>query len=224
MLHIPALLDADALQKVRGHLADAAWIDGRATAGHASGRVKHNHQLDERDPAAAAAGAIVAAALEANATFVSAALPARIVPPLFNRYGPGERYGAHIDGAIRALPGGGHIRTDLSATIFLSDEDEYDGGALVIRDGAGEHRVRLPAGDMILYSAGSVHHVEAVTRGARVAAFFWVQSLIRDEVRRNMLHALDEAIQGMAALAPDAPPLVDLYGHYHNLLRQWADP
>ena len=224
MIHIPALLDRAALNAVRRHLAGADWIDGRATAGHASERVKHNRQLDERDPRAVAAGAIVAAALEANAAFVSAALPARIVPPLFNLYAAGEHYGPHIDGAVRPLPDGGRIRTDLSATLFLSDESDYDGGALVIRDGTGEHRVRLPAGDMILYAAGSVHHVESVTRGERIAAFFWVQSLIRDEVRRGILQSLDGTIQELATSHPDAPALVDLYGHYHNLLRQWVDP
>lgn len=224
MLHIPAVLTGEALARVRAHLAEGAWIDGRDTAGHASVRVKHNRQLDERDAAAAAAGAIVLAALEANPHFVSAALPARIVPPLFNRYAPGDHYGPHIDGAIRPLAPAMRLRTDLSATLFLSEEDDYAGGALCIRDGSGEHRVRLPAGDLILYSAGSVHHVEPVERGVRVAAFFWIQSLVRDGTRREMLHALDEAIQQVAGELPDSPALVSLHGHYHNLLRQWADP
>jgi PKHD-type hydroxylase len=223
MLHIAGVLNDAALAEVRGLLAKAKWVDGRATAGHASSRVKQNRQADERDPAALAAGAIVLQALEGNSDFISAALPARIVPPLFNRYGLGEHYGPHIDGAIRPLPDG-RLRTDLSATLFLSDNGDYDGGALTIIDESGEHRVRLPAGDMILYAASSVHHVEPITRGVRVAAFFWIQSLIRQDMQRRMLHTLDGAIQDLAAKLPEAPALTTLYGHYHNLLRLWAEP
>ena len=224
MLHIPAVLTGDALAEVRALLAGATWVDGRRTAGHASARVKQNRQLDEHDPIAAAAGAIILAALEASPDFVSAALPARIVPPLFNRYEAGDHYGPHIDGALRPVSPTARIRTDLSATLFLSDETDYDGGALCIREGTGEHRVRLPAGDLILYSAGSVHDVEVVDRGSRLGAFFWIQSLVRDATRRDMLYSLDAAIQDLAEQFPDARAIVSLHGHYHNLIRQWADP
>lgn len=224
ILKIPRLLTPAALAEVRALISGAAWIDGRATAGHASAGVKRNRQLDERDPQALKAGAIIISALEAHETFISAALPARIVPPLFNLYADGETYGAHIDGAIRPLPGHALIRTDLSATLFLSDPDDYDGGELCIRQGTDETRLRPEAGDMILYSAGTVHHVVPVTRGERIAAFFWVQSLVRDTTRREMLHDLDRTIQRLAVQIPDAPELIDLHGHYHNLLRQWAEP
>lgn len=222
MLHIPGVLDQAALGEVRALLSRARWVDGRATAGHASARVKENQQVDEEDPAGLEAGAIILAGLQANADFISAALPAQIVPPLFNRYGPGQYYGPHIDGAIRPLARA-RIRTDLSATLFLSEEADYDGGALAIVDGSGQHRIRLPPGDMILYPASSVHHVERVTRGVRVAAFFWVQSLIRQDMQRQMLHMLDGAIQDLAGRLPEAPEIVTLYGHYHNLLRMWAE-
>ena len=223
MLHIRGVLDAAGLAKVRALLGGAQWIDGRATAGHVSRHVKHNRQLDERDPQGLAAGALIIAALEAHPGFISAALPAKIVPPLFNRYAAGEAYGPHIDRAIRPMQPGSLIRTDLSATLFLSGEASYSGGALCIRQGSAEHRLRLPAGDLVLYPSGTVHHVEPVTRGERTAAFFWVQSLVRDATRREMLHTLDQTIQSLTELVPDAPPLVELHGHYHNLLRQWAD-
>ena len=223
ILRIPDVLDAQALELVRTHLSSAVPVDGRETAGHASRHVKRNRQVGEGDPAGRAAGEVIVAALEGNATFVSAALPARIVPPLFNRYAEGEHYGAHIDGGVRPVPGQGLLRTDLSATLFLSEPSDYEGGELCIRDGSDERRVRLPAGDMILYPAGTVHRVEPVTRGERSAAFFWIQSLVRDGVRRQMLADFDASIQALHGLVPEAA-LVGLHGHYHNLLRQWAEP
>ncbi|CAN5478955.1 Fe2+-dependent dioxygenase [soil metagenome] len=222
MLHIPAVLDGDAIARVQALLDAAPWQDGRATAGHMSIHVKQNRQLPEDCAAAREAGAIIRAALDTNALFMSGALPARIVPPLFNRYEGGETYGAHIDGAIRHAAGQ-RIRTDLSATLFLSAPESYGGGDLVVRDGGGDHRVKLACGDMILYAATSIHQVEPVTRGARTAAFFWIQSIVRDGLQRQMLFDLDRTIQALQASAPGNPALLDLTGHYHNLIRLWAD-
>ncbi|MEI9849763.1 MAG: Fe2+-dependent dioxygenase [Sphingomonas sp.] len=223
MLHIPRLLDAGRCRLVRDILAEADWIDGRATAGHLSHRVKDNSQLREGDPAAVAAGRLVLEALEANPLFISAALPARIVPPLFNRYRQGQTYGPHIDGAIRPVGDAGRVRTDLAATLFLAAPEEYGGGELCVRDASGEHGIKLPAGDMILYPASSIHYVAPVTGGERIAAFFWIQSIVRDTIRRTMLHELDEAIQAATAALGEHDCLLALTAHYHNLLRQWAD-
>lgn len=218
MLHIPAVLDADRLAQVLAALDPGEWQDGRATAGHLSIAVKRNRQLAEDSPAARAAGALVLAALDSNAGFMSGALPARIVPPLFNRYEDGETYGPHIDGAIRHA-GGQRIRTDLSATLFLSAPDSYDGGELVV-DGQS---VKYAAGDLILYPATSIHHVAPVTCGVRLAAFFWIQSIVRDPIRRQMLFDLDGTIQRLQTTLAGNPALLDLTGHYHNLVRLWAD-
>ena len=222
MLHIAGVLKADQIAEIRRLLDGADWIDGRATAGYLSQRVKHNRQLPEDSPAARAAGDIVLAALQATPLFISAALPARIVPPLFNRYEGTESYGAHVDGAVRPA-GGAQVRTDLSATLFLTDPAAYEGGELTVTDGWGDHPVKLAAGDMFLYPSTSVHHVTPVTSGVRLAAFFWIQSMVRDAWRRQMLFDLDNAIQGLAADVPDNPGLTSLMAHYHNLLRHWAE-
>jgi PKHD-type hydroxylase len=224
LLHVPDVLSADQVSGCRKALADAAWTDGRVTAGHQSARAKDNLQLPEDAPVARELGALVLAALERNPLFLSAALPAKIFPPLFNCYRTGQSFGVHIDNAVRQFRGSAfRIRTDLSVTLFLSSPEEYDGGELVIEDTYGPHRVKLPAGHLILYPASSLHKVEAITRGARIASFFWVQSMLRDDSERALLFDLDSAIQRLSAARPDDPTLVQLTGVYHNLLRRWAE-
>lgn len=223
MLHIAAVLNAAEIAEVRRLTSAGEWIDGRATAGSMSTLVKRNHQLSEDDPAGLAAAAIVLAALARNGVFASAALPAQIAPPLFNRYGVGESYGDHIDSAIRPLQRG-RMRLDLSATLFLSDPDDYADGDLVIDTEGAEQRVRLPAGDLILYPAGTIHRVDPVTSGCREACFFWVQSLVRSGEQRDMLFALDAEIQALEDHEAARPSAVRLAALYHNLLRLWADP
>lgn len=222
MLHIAGVLNQDQIAEIRRLLDSADWIDGRATAGYLSQRVKNNRQLPEDSPVARAAGEIVLAALQATPLFIAAALPARIVPPLFNRYEGEEAYGAHVDGAVRPA-GGVQVRTDLSATLFLADPKSYEGGELVVSDDWGDHPAKLAAGDLFLYPSTGVHHVRPVTSGVRLAAFFWVQSLIRDNWRRQMLFDLDNSIQALAADVPDHSGLTSLMAHYHNLLRHWAE-
>jgi PKHD-type hydroxylase len=222
MLHIPSVLTAEQVAECRKALDEAAWADGRVTAGYQSARVKNNRQLPERDPAARRLGDMILGVLERNALFMSAALPLKVVPPLFNRYENGETYGNHIDGAIRPV-GGARVRTDLSATLFLTDPQDYDGGELAIEDMAGTQRIKLKEGDMILYPGTSLHRVEPITRGVRTCAFFWVQSMVRSNEQRAMLFELDTAIQQLAASAQDQGPVVKLTNIYHNLLRQWAD-
>lgn len=224
MLTIPNLLGADELRQCRQALERADWTDGRATAGHLALQVKRNRQLAHGDPVCVQIGDRILEALAAHERFISAALPLKVLPPLFNRYGVGQTYGPHIDGAIRSISGTHHrVRTDLSATLFLSAPESYDGGELVIRDTFGERSVKLAAGDLVLYPGTSVHHVTAVTRGERLAAFFWLQSMVRDATHRTLLYELDNAIQGLAKDVPDHPKLVELAGVYHNLLRAWAD-
>jgi PKHD-type hydroxylase len=210
---------------MRAIIDAAEWIDGNATSGHQSALAKKNAQLPEESAAAREAGAIVLDALSATALFVAAALPLKVYPPLFNRYAGGDTFGAHVDSAVRIRRGSDfRIRSDLSATLFLSDPDSYDGGELVIEDQFGEQRVKLPAGHMVLYPASSVHRVEPVTRGARVASFFWIQSMIRDDGARRILFELDQSVQDVAArLGQDDPAVVRLTGTYHNLLRRWAE-
>ena len=222
MIIIPAVLGEARLRDMRARLDAAAWIDGNATSGHQSARAKRNRQLGEDSAEAKALGNIVLDALAASPLFVAAALPLKVYPPLFNRYGEDESFGDHVDSAIRIRAGSDfRIRSDLSATLFLSDPQDYDGGELVAE---GQAPVKLPAGDMILYPASSVHHVTPVTRGARVASFFWVQSMVRDVAARAMLFDLDRSIQDLTQTAgPDAPALVRLTGLYHNLLRRWAE-
>ena len=199
-------------------------MDGRVTAGHRSEKVKDNLQVPEGHPVARQLGGIVLTALERNPLFLSAALPLKIVPPLFNRYEDGQTYGDHVDGAIRPVTGTPHrVRTDLSATLFISEPDEYDGGDLVITDIFGTHRVKLPAGDLVLYPGTSLHRVEPVTRGVRLASFFWIESMVREDSQRQLLFDLDTTIQELAATIPENRAVDRLLNVYHNLLRRWAD-
>jgi PKHD-type hydroxylase len=218
------VLTADQVLRARQLLHDADWVDGRVTAGHQSARAKDNMQLAEGSPAAREVGAMILAALEQSALFISAALPARVFPPLFNRYQGGQAFGTHVDNAIRQVTGTPHrIRTDLSATLFFTGPDEYDGGELVVEDTFGTHTVKLPAGHLILYPSTSLHHVRPVTQGARIASFFWIQSMIRDDGERTLLFDLDVAIQQINSGGGDQSAAVQLTGIYHNLLRRWAD-
>jgi len=224
LLAIPDVLNAGQVAQARQILDAAQWVDGKVTAGHQSARAKDNQQLPEGSPAAQQLGEMILNALGQNALFISAALPLRVFPPLFNRYQGGQSFGTHVDNAIRQVPGSGHrIRTDLSATLFFSGPEEYDGGELIVEDTYGTHSVKLPAGQMILYPSTSLHHVKPVTRGARVCSFFWIQSMIRDDGERTMLFDLDLAIQRIGRDMPEHPSAVQLTGVYHNLLRRWAD-
>jgi PKHD-type hydroxylase len=224
MVKVPEVLPAAALARVRELLLAADWEDGRATAGHQSARVKRNRQLPEGSPAAAEAGDIILAALERSPLFISAVLPHRVFPPLFNRYDESMSFGAHVDNAIRPITGTpARLRTDVSATLFLSDPDDYDGGELVVGDTYGTHSARLPAGDLVIYPASSLHRVTPVTRGTRLASFFWVQSMVRDVGQRSLLFDLDMAIMALNRSAADGAAQVALTGVYHNLLRRWAD-
>jgi PKHD-type hydroxylase len=224
LLAIPDLLNAEQVAQARELLNTAEWVDGRVTAGHQSSRTKDNMQIPEHHPVAKQLGELVLNALGQNALFVSAALPSRVFPPLFNRYSGGQSFGTHVDNSIRQVTGTGiRIRTDLSATLFFAHPDEYDGGELVVEDTYGTHSVKLPAGHMILYPATSLHHVRPVTRGARVSSFFWVQSMVRNDSQRSLLFDLDMAIQRLNQDLPDHPSAVQFTGVYHNLLRQWAE-
>lgn len=224
MLHIPEVLTPQQVAHIRARLDATDWVDGRATVGSQGAQVKHNRQLPELSPVGRELGGIVLAALLDHPLFVSAALPLRHVPPLFNRYEGGEHYGLHIDGAIRNLPGTSlRLRTDLSCTLFLSEPDDYEGGELVVVDTYGTHEVKLPAGDLILYPSSSLHRVEPVTRGARVCSFFWTQSMVRDDGQRQMLFDLDQTIQKLRVKLGEPEEVLSLTGHYHNLLRQWAE-
>lgn len=224
MLHIPEVLARAQVAAMRQALDGAGWTDGRATVGEQGAKVKQNRQLPETSALGAELGAVILASLARHPMYISAALPLRTVPPLFNSYAGGEHYGAHVDGAVRNVPGSPlPLRTDLSCTLFLADPEEYDGGELVVSDTYGTHEVKLPAGDMILYPSSSVHKVEPVTRGVRVCSFFWVQSMVRDDSRRGMLHELDQTIQRLRQRIGDDDDVVSLTSHYHNLLRQWAE-
>lgn len=224
LLAIPSVLNADEVRAARERLESAEWVDGRVTAGHQSSRVKVNLQLPEGHEAAETIGGMILGALQRNPLFVSAALPLRIFPPLFNKYSDGHTFGSHVDNAIRQVPRTPHrIRTDLSATLFFSEPGEYDGGELVVEDTYGVHAVKLPAGHMVLYPATSLHHVRPVTRGTRIASFFWIQSMVRDDGERTLLFDLDSAIRQVNTEAPDHPAAVQLTNVYHNLLRRWAD-
>jgi PKHD-type hydroxylase len=224
IVRVPALLSTEQLAAARALLADAPWGDGRATAGYQSARVKENLQLPEDCDASRKLRDIVMAALERNPLFMAAALPARVFPPLFNRYEVGQTFGAHVDNAIRTVTGTAHrIRTDISATLFLNAPEDYDGGELIIDDTYGAHSAKLAAGDMILYPATSLHRVTPVTRGARIAAFFWVQSIVKDDGQRSILFDLDRSIAELTQTAPDNPALVRLTACYHNLVRRWAE-
>lgn len=224
MLHVPKVLNADEVLALRAALDAADWVDGRETVGPQGAQVKQNRQLPEHSPIGRALGKQVLAALSRHPLFFSAALPLRFVPPLFNSYQGGEHYGLHVDGAVRRLPDGdATLRTDLSCTLFLCDPDDYEGGDLEVVDTYGTHEVKLPAGDLILYPSSSLHRVHPVTRGARVCSFFWLQSMVRDDQRRRMLFELDQSIQALRSHLGDTAETVALTGHYHNLLRMWAE-
>jgi PKHD-type hydroxylase len=224
ILHIPKVLDEQQIAHCREAMERASWVDGRVTAGHQSAVVKDNRQLPEGSPEARQLGDMIVGALERSPLFITAALPLRVFPPLFNRYEGGEKFGAHLDNSIRQIPGTGYrIRTDLSATLFLSNPDEYDGGELVIDDVFGAHSAKLPAGDMVLYPASSLHHVTPVTRGVRFASFFWVQSMVRDDGQRALLFDLDVAINKVNQAVPNHAAVVELTNCYHNLLRRFAE-
>lgn len=223
LLHIPHVLDRAQVARMRAALDAADWTDGRETVGPQGAMVKRNEQLPEASPLRRELGREVLDALTGHPLFHAAVLPQRLLPPRFNRYQGGGHYGFHVDGAVMALPDGGQLRSDVSCTLFLSDAEDYDGGELVIGDLYGEHEVKLPAGDAIVYPSGSLHRVQPVTRGARVAAFLWAQSLVRDDARRQLLLELDSAIQRLTQSGADADALLQLTGVYHNLLRRWSE-
>jgi len=224
LLSIPDVLTPEQVAQARQIVDQAEWVDGRVTAGHQSSRAKDNMQIPEDHPAARTVGDMILNALGQNALFISAALPQRVFPPLFNRYTGGQSFGVHVDNAIRQVTGTAHrIRTDLSATLFLAQPDEYDGGELVVEDTYGTHSVKLAAGHMILYPSTSLHHVRPVTRGARISSFFWIQSMIREDAERTLLFDLDAAIQRVNKQLPGDASSVQLTGIYHNLVRRWAE-
>ncbi|GAA0920248.1 Fe2+-dependent dioxygenase [Rothia nasimurium] len=225
LLHIPDLLSPTDLSALRERLAAARWEDGRSTAGYRSAAAKHNEQVAEDDPVARTLGDILTERLLAHPTFFSAAIPLRIYPPLFNRYQGGQAFGMHVDNAVRydrrtSPPVA--VRTDISATLFLSEPGEYDGGELVVEDTYGTHDIKLPAGHLALYPANSLHRVNPVTRGVRMASFFWVQSMVADTTRRRLLFDMDLSIQELTASGADSGALLRLTGIYHNLLREWS--
>ena len=225
LLVIPDLLGPAQTRECRDALAQADWVDGRGTAGHAALKAKRNLQLAADDPLARQLGERILQALTAHPAFMSATLPLRVLPPRFNRYEDGGRYGFHIDNAVMNVPGAApRIRTDVSSTLFFSDPDEYDGGELVIDDTFGEHRVKLPAGDLVLYPGTSVHRVLPVTRGERLAGYFWIQSMVRGDDRRRLLYDMDNHLRDLRSRHGAADPaLVGLSGTYHNLLRMWLE-
>ncbi len=223
LLHIPGILDAEQVARIRQRLEAAQWTDGRETVGAQGAQVKRNLQLPDASPLRAELAAEVLAALAANPLYHAAVLPAKTMPPRFNRYEGGGEYGMHVDGAAMSLGDGEWLRSDVSCTLFLADPDGYDGGELIVSDTYGEHEVKLPAGDLIVYPSDSLHRVEPVTRGARLAAFFWVQSLVRDAQQRRLLLELDGGIQQLTASGAEREALLRLTGVYHNLLRQWSE-
>jgi PKHD-type hydroxylase len=223
IVQIAGVLTSEQVRFMRERLAASPWVDGLATAGYQGARVKDNRQIDEAAPLVRELGDVVLAALERNSLFISAALPNRVYPPLFNRYEGGMHFGNHVDNAVRLVPGSGaKIRTDISATLFLSAPEDYDGGELLIEDTYGAHAIKLPAGDMALYPATSLHRVTPVTRGARLASFFWIESMVRDDAQRTLLFDLDNAIQRLNASGADEAACAHLTACYHNLLRMWA--
>lgn len=224
LLEIPEVLNKQQTDQFRRRLDQAEWIDGNVTAGHQSVRVKDNMQLSEEHPVASELGALIIAALERNSLFMSAALPLKVFPPLFNRYQRGQSFGTHVDNAVRQVTGTPHrVRTDLSATLFLVSPDEYEGGELMVEDTFGLHSVKLPAGHLILYPSSSLHHVRPVTEGSRLASFFWIQSMVRGDGERTMLFDLDMAVQRISQDLSDHPSIGRLTNVYHNLLRHWAE-
>ena len=224
LIKIPDVLSKPDVARLRELIDSGDWIDGNVTSGAQAARAKRNAQLAEDSAQARQAGDFVLNAIQRSALFISAALPHKVYPPLFNRYEGGQNFGNHVDNAIRPVRGSDfRIRTDLSATLFLAEPDTYDGGELVIDDTYGSHSVKLPAGHMIVYPSTSLHRVTPVTRGARVASFFWMQSMVRDDGQRTILYELDSSIQALTASNPDHESVVRLTGIYHNLIRRWAD-
>ncbi|KAF1052712.1 MAG: PKHD-type hydroxylase [Stenotrophomonas maltophilia] len=224
LLHIPGVFARDEVVRIRTALEQAEWGDGKVTAGYQSAKAKHNLQLAQDHPLAREIAEAMLQRLWSNPLFMSAALPHKVFPPLFNCYTGGGSFDFHIDNAVRDTLGGRErVRTDLSSTLFFSDPEDYDGGELVIQDTYGEQRVKLPAGDLVLYPGTSLHKVEPVTRGARLASFFWTQSLVREDSQRALLFQMDQAIQKLTADVPEHPALVELTGSYHNLLRRWVE-
>lgn len=225
LLKIAQVLTPEALQEARRLLAEAPWQDGRATAGTQAALVKNNQQLALGSEPAKALQQLVLQALERHPMFFSAALPKRVLPPMFNRYaGASNEYGNHVDQAVRYVPGSGQrVRTDISCTLFFSDPADYDGGELAIADTYGEQRVKLAAGDMVLYPGTSVHRVEPVTRGERLASFFWIESMVRSDEQRRLLYEMDMSLVRLRSEHGESEAAVQLTGTYHNLLRMWAD-
>lgn len=224
LLQIANVFSAQEAAKIRHALEHADWADGKTTAGYQSAKAKHNLQLAEGHPLGREIAELMVQRLWQHPLFISAALPEKLYPPLFNCYQGGGHFGFHIDNAVRQVPGSAErVRTDLSATLFFSEPESYDGGELVIQDTYGNHRVKFAAGDLVLYPGTSLHKVEPVTRGARISAFFWIQSLIRSDEKRTLLFNMDQAIQKLNQDVPEHPAIIDLTGTYHNLLRQWAE-
>lgn len=224
LYHIENLVDAPLLAQCRSALQNAQWVSGRETAGHVAQRAKNNLQLHQQDPLTKQLGDLLLEQLVRHPAFMSAALPLKVFPPRFNCYQQGGDYGNHIDGAVLSVPGSAErVRTDLSATVFFSEPEEYDGGELVIEDTYGTQTVKLPAGHMVLYPGTSLHRVTPVTRGVRLAAFFWIQSLVRDDAQRSLLWQLDRSIATVTQEQPESPAISQLTGIYHNLLRQWSE-
>lgn len=224
MLHVPQVLTREQVAECRRAFEQTEWVDGNVTSGAQAAQAKRNQQLPQAAKIARDVGQVVLDGLARSALFISAAIPQRIVPPLFNRYAAGDGFDMHVDNAIRALPGSNEcIRTDVSCTLFFSDPDEYDGGELVVMDTYGAHQAKLPAGDLLLYPATSLHRVEPITRGVRVASFFWVQSMVRADWHRALLFELDINIQKLRSRLGDNAEVVALTSHYHNLLRLWAE-
>jgi PKHD-type hydroxylase len=225
LIAIPDLIDASGVAAIRAVIDGADWVDGNITSGHQSALAKRNLQLPEDSDAAKRAGQMVLDALGRSPLFIAAALPLKIFPPLFNSYAGGQNFGVHVDNAVRIQAGTGfRVRSDLSITVFLEEPDAYDGGELTIETNFGVQQVKLPAGHAVLYPSSSLHRVEPVTRGRRVASFFWLQSMIRDDAARQLLFDLDRSVQGVAAaMGQDHDEVIRLTGVYHNLLRRWAD-
>jgi PKHD-type hydroxylase len=225
LVTIPDVLKPDELAHIRRVLESTEWVDGRVTAGDQAVKVKKNLQVPIDAPIAQELGQIILRALGVNPTFMTATLPLRVLPPMFNRYDEGMTFGAHVDGSIRAIPGTGQrMRTDVSSTLFLTPPEDYDGGELVVHDTYGTHTVKLPAGHMVIYPATSMHSVTPVTRGSRWASFFWTQSMVKDDWKRHMLYDLDMSIMSIRSRLPDDDQaVVGLTAHYHNLLRSWAE-
>jgi PKHD-type hydroxylase len=224
LIHIPGVFSPEEVDRIRAALEQADWADGKITAGHQSAKAKHNLQLPDAHPLSKEIGAALLERLWDHPLFMSAALPNKVFPPLLNCYKAGGNFDFHVDNAVRQARGNPErVRTDLSTTVFFSHPQDYDGGELVIQDTFGPREVKLAAGDLVLYPGTSLHKVNPVTRGARYAAFFWTQSLVREDAQRALLFEMDTAIQQLTRDVPEHPSLIQLTGAYHNLLRRWVD-